>query len=173
MTPSNPTNLLIETYGRTDGLIDHRFLISRNFLLVLSVAFVDGMLLYGVNAFFPVEASAIFTSDPVKVIAYLVCAFPPHITSESMLTSTQLPLNILILVGIAVSSYILGKTQHYRSLLVVSVAMVALFLGLLALVTPSRVAICLVFTGFIGLGVGVTTVIPVVILTYSVPSYLM
>lgn len=30
------------------------------------------MLLYGVNSFFPVEASAIFTSDPVKVNAYLV-----------------------------------------------------------------------------------------------------
>lgn len=62
----------IETFGRKDGLIDHRFLITRNFLLILSVAFVDGMLLYGANAFFPIEASAIFTSDPVKMNAYLV-----------------------------------------------------------------------------------------------------
>lgn len=67
------TSLPAEAYGRTDGLIDHRFLQSRNFLLVLSVAFVDGMLLYGVNAFLPVEASAIFTSDPVRVNIYLVC----------------------------------------------------------------------------------------------------
>ena len=65
-------DLEIEAYGRTDGLIDHRFLRSRNFLLILSVAFVDGMLLYGVNAFFPVEAEEIFTSDPVKVNVYLV-----------------------------------------------------------------------------------------------------
>lgn len=61
-----------ETYGRSDGLIDHRFLQTRNFLLVLSVAFVDGMLLYGVNAFLPIEASALFTTDPVKVNLYLV-----------------------------------------------------------------------------------------------------
>ena len=67
------TRFSTEAYGRTDGLIDHRFLQSRNFLLVLSVAFVDGMLLYGVNAFLPVEASAIFTPDPVKVNIYLVC----------------------------------------------------------------------------------------------------
>jgi hypothetical protein len=84
-----------------------------------------------------------------------------------------LPLNILVLVGIAVASLILGKTSHYRTVLVTSVFAVALFLGLLALVTPSRVAMTLIFTGFIGLGVGVTTVIPVVILTYSVPSFLM
>lgn len=32
------------------------------------------MLLYGINAFFPVEAEAIFTSDPVRVNVYLVSA---------------------------------------------------------------------------------------------------
>lgn len=61
-----------DTVGRKDGLVDHRFLESRNFLLILSVAFVDGMLLYGVNAFLPVETSAIFTHDPVKANVYLV-----------------------------------------------------------------------------------------------------
>ncbi|CZR69618.1 related to potential drug facilitator PEP5 [Phialocephala subalpina] len=145
---------LYEAYGRADGLIDHRFLESRNLLVILSVAFVDGMLLYGVNAFFPVEASAIFTGDPVKVNAYL------------------LPLNILVLLGITASSMILGKTKHYRITLATSVFLIALFLGLLALVTPSRVAMTLVFTGFIGFGVGVTTVIPVVIMSYSVPPYI-
>lgn len=65
-------NWIAESYGRKDGLIDHRFLQSRNFLLILSVAFVDGMLLYGVNAFFPIEASAIFTNDPVVINSYLV-----------------------------------------------------------------------------------------------------
>ena len=74
---------LVEAYGRTDGLIDHRFLETRNFLLILSVAFVDGMLLYGVNAFFPVEASAIFTSDPVKVNAYLVSSSRSVVSTRS------------------------------------------------------------------------------------------
>ncbi|TVY85828.1 Efflux pump, partial [Lachnellula willkommii] len=145
---------LYETFGRKDGLIDHRFLFSRNFLLILSVAFVDGMLLYGVNSFFPVEASAIFTSDPVKVNAYL------------------LPLNFFVIVGVIASGYILGKTHSYRIMLCLSLLLISVFCGLLALVTPSRIAMTLVFTAFIGLGVGVTTVIPVVILTYSVPSYL-
>lgn len=77
-----------------------------------------------------------------------------------------------MLVGIFVSAYVLGKTKRYRSVLVGSVFLIAVFCGLLALVTPSRVAMCLVFTGLIGLGVGVTTVIPPVILTYAVPSHL-
>lgn len=38
----------------------------------MSVAFVDGMILYGVNAFLPIEASALFTDDPVKINLYLV-----------------------------------------------------------------------------------------------------
>lgn len=44
--------------GRTDGLIDHRFLQSRNFPLVLSVAFIGGMLFYKVNASLPVLHSS-------------------------------------------------------------------------------------------------------------------
>jgi len=108
----------------------------------------------GVNAFFPVEASAIFTSDPVKVNAYL------------------LPMNIMVIVGVVGSGYLLGKTKHFRIMLISSLAIMSLFLGLLALTTPTRVAQTLFFTGLIGLGVGITTVIPVVILTYCVPSFL-
>lgn len=85
----------------------------------------------------------------------------------------QLPLNICVLVGIVAASYILGVFKHYRILLTTSVLIISLFCGLLALVTPSRVAMMLVFTGIIGLGVGVTTVLPVVILTYAVPSHLL
>lgn len=90
-----------------------------------------------------------------------------------MYSSLQLPLNVLVLVGIFVSASILGRTKRYRSVLIGSVFLIAAFCGLLALVTPSRVAMCLVFTGLIGLGVGVTTVIPPVILTYAVPNYLL
>lgn len=61
-----------ETYGRNDGLFDHRFLESRNFLLILSVSFVDGMLLYGVNAFLPQEIAGLFTHDPIMISIYLV-----------------------------------------------------------------------------------------------------
>ncbi|KPM41468.1 hypothetical protein AK830_g5098 [Neonectria ditissima] len=146
---------IYETYGRRDGLIDHRFLESRNFLLILSVAFIDGMLLYGVNVFLPQEVTGLFTHDPVMVSIYL------------------LPLNVCLIGGILISSYVLGVLKHYRVLLVSSVLLITLFCGLLALVTPSRAAIMLVFTGLIGLGVGVTTVIPPVILTYAVPSHLL
>lgn len=54
-----------------------------------------------------------------------------------------------------------------------AILLMALFCGLLALVTPSRLAMMLVFTGLIGLGVGVTTTIPVIILSYAVPSHMM
>lgn len=75
--------LCIETFGRSDGLIDHRFLDDRNFVLVLSVAFIDGMLLYGINSFFPIEASALFTHDPVKINVYLVCIGSISKTNDS------------------------------------------------------------------------------------------
>lgn len=87
------TKTLIETSGRKDGLIDHRFFVTHNFLLTLSVAFVDGMLPYGVNAFFPVEASAIFTNDPVKVNIYLVSrqenAGNPFYTANNFIASVE------------------------------------------------------------------------------------
>lgn len=51
--------------------------------------------------------------------------------------------------------------------------LIAVFCGLLALITASRQAMMLVFTGLIGLGIGVTTVVPVVVLTYAVPSHLL
>ena len=61
--------------GRSDGLVDHRFLESRNFLLILSVTFLDGLLLYGLNAFIPSEAAVLFNADPLMIGVYLVC--PP------------------------------------------------------------------------------------------------
>ncbi|GAM88183.1 hypothetical protein ANO11243_062140 [Dothideomycetidae sp. 11243] len=146
---------LYETYGCSDGIIDHRFLEHRNFLLILSVAFVDGMLLYGVNAFYPVEVTGIFTSNLLKANLYL------------------LPLNIFVLVGCFGAAAFLGRLKHYRTFLVVTLAVLSLFLGLLILVTPSRPAMADIFTGVIGLCTGVTTVIPPVILSYSVPSHLL
>ncbi|KIX05574.1 uncharacterized protein Z518_06446 [Rhinocladiella mackenziei CBS 650.93] len=145
---------LYETFVRNDGLIDHRFMETRNFIPIVAVGFVDGMLLYGVNAFLPVEFCAIFTSDPVRVNVYL------------------LPLNIRVIVGIFASTWLLGRTKHYRLCLIVSVFAIALFCGLTALATPSRVAMALVFTGLVGLGVGTTSVIPVVIISYAVPNFL-
>jgi hypothetical protein len=78
-----------------------------------------------------------------------------------------------VLVGITAVSYILGVSKHYRILFTVLLFIVSLFCGLLALVTPSRVAMMLIFTGIISFGVGFTTVLPVVILTYAVPSHLL
>ncbi|KAF7546916.1 hypothetical protein G7Z17_g8095 [Cylindrodendrum hubeiense] len=144
-----------ETYGRNDGLMDHRFFESRNFALILSVSFVDGMLLYGVNAFLPQEIAGLFTHDPIIISIYL------------------LPLNVCLIGGILGSAYVLGVYNNYRRILTISMVLIAVFCGLLALITPSRKAMMLVFTGLIGLGIGVTTVIPVVVLTYAVPSHLL
>lgn len=71
------------------------------------------------------------------------------------------------------STYVLGVLKHYRILLISSLVLIAIFCGLLALVNADRAAMLLVFTGFIGLGVGVTTALPNVVLTYAVPPHLM
>jgi hypothetical protein len=77
------------------------------------------------------------------------------------------------LVGNLGSAWVLGTTKHYKTILLGSLFLIALFLGLMPLVTPLRFTMMLVFTGLIGLGVGVTTVVPIVILTHVVPSHLM
>ncbi|CAH0033226.1 unnamed protein product [Clonostachys rhizophaga] len=143
-----------EKWGLSDGLLDHRFFHERNYPLILCVAFVDGMLLYGVNSFLPQQVGGLFTHDPIMVSVYL------------------LPLNLCVIGGIMSSAYILGVFKHYRILLVSSLIVIAVFCGLLALVNAHRAAMLLVFTGFIGLGVGVTTALPNVVLTYAVPPHL-
>ncbi|CAK7207033.1 hypothetical protein SEUCBS139899_009841 [Sporothrix eucalyptigena] len=143
-----------DAYGRPDGLLDHRFFAQRNYPLVLAVAFVDGMILYGVNAFLPQQVGGLFTQDPVTVSVYL------------------LPLNLGVIVGITSSTWVLGVFRHYRLILVSAILLITTFCGLLALVDSTRHAMLLGFTCVIGIGVGVTTAIPNVILTYAVPSHL-
>jgi MFS family permease len=124
-------------------------------MLILSVGFIDGLLLYGLNVFFPVEVESLFTNNLLLAGVYL------------------LPMNVTVLLGCFLSAWFLQKTRRYRSVLVISLLMIAVFLGLLALVTPSRLAMACVFTGFVGLGVGATTVLPPTILSYSIPSHLL
>lgn len=111
----------------------------------MSVAFVDGMILYGVNAFLPIEASALFTDDPVKINLHLVSTSPQSVVLSSheniIITNTE---NKQIaaaqhsgLIGVSASSFHLGRTRRYRTLLASSVFLISLFCGLLALVTPS------------------------------------
>ena len=102
----NRLHALIEAFGIEHGLIDHRFLASRNFLLILSVSFIDGMLLYGVNAFLPQEIGALFSSNPITVGVYLVrspwhdpkrnarlhCYDSYHLTLVSSLASLSAPM---------------------------------------------------------------------------------
>ncbi|KAL2782720.1 hypothetical protein BJX66DRAFT_345584 [Aspergillus keveii] len=52
-----------ETFGPPHGMIDNRFLETRNFLLLMGTVFVDGALLYGVSTYFPIEASTVFTDN--------------------------------------------------------------------------------------------------------------
>jgi hypothetical protein len=76
-------------------------------MLVLSVAFVDGMLFYVVNAFLPIEVSHLLTEDPVKVNVYLV-SLPvammryPELTPTSCLLIYLSWLATLVLPGFSV-----------------------------------------------------------------------
>lgn len=66
-----------------------------------------------------------------------------------------------------------GYTKHYCSTLITALVVISLLLGLLVLVTPSRLALAIVLLGFIGLGAGVTMVLQVVALSYAIPSHLL
>lgn len=77
------------------------------------------------------------------------------------------------MIGCLVPAWLLAKKGHYRTYLVGSLVVISTFCGLLALVTPSRHAIALVFLGVIGFGSGGPSLLPVVLVSYSVPDFLL
>ncbi|KAH8696067.1 major facilitator superfamily domain-containing protein [Talaromyces proteolyticus] len=144
-----------EAFGTRHGIIDSRFLETRNFLLLLATVFVDGALLYGISTYFPIEVNAIFSDNPFQTNINL------------------LPYTLPLMLGCIVPAYILAGKGHYRTYLTGSLVVISIFCGLLTLVTPSRHAMALVFLGIIGFGSGGPSMLPVVLVSYSVPEFLL
>ncbi|KAL3460213.1 major facilitator superfamily domain-containing protein [Aspergillus heterothallicus] len=144
-----------ETFGPPHGMIDNRFLETRNFLLLMGTVFVDGALLYGVSTYFPIEASTVFTDNN------------PFQTNLNLLAYV-LPL----MAGCVIPAWLLAGRGHYRTYLTGSLILISIFCGLLALVTPSRHAMALGLLAVIGFGNGGPSILPVVLVTYAVPEFL-
>ena len=138
-----------------NGLFDHRLLQTMNFPILLFVCTIDGMLLLGVNVLYAQEIADLFTTDAVR-IAVILCPY--------LITST---------LGCIPAGWIMGKTKSYRTLLVASLIWASLFTGLMALINKDRLSMAYAFSALFGIGTAVTTVIPIVALTLSVPSFLL
>jgi MFS family permease len=146
---------LWEWLGKKDGLFDHRLLQTANFLILLVVCCIDGMLLLGVNVLYAQEIADLFSTDPVR-IAVILCPY--------LITSTF---------GCFPAGWIMARTKSYRTLLVGALLWCSLFLGLMALINPNRLAMACTFSALFGIATAITTVIPIVALTLSVPSFLL
>ncbi|KAK5702311.1 hypothetical protein LTR17_022425 [Elasticomyces elasticus] len=135
-------------------LLDHRLFANYNFPILCFVCLVDGMMLLGINVLYSQEIPDLFQADAVRIAVIL---------SPYLVTST---------VGCLPAGWIMGKTKSYRVLLIAALLWCALFTGLMALVTSERLKWALAFSALFGIGTAVTTVIPIVALSLSVPSFL-
>ncbi|ESZ93759.1 major facilitator superfamily permease [Sclerotinia borealis F-4128] len=145
---------LYEAFVVTEGVFDHRLFETMNFPILLFVCTVDGMLLLGVNVLYSQEIYDLFSNDAVRIAVIL---------SPYLITSTF---------GCLPAGWVMASTKSYRSMLVGALFWCALFTGLMATVTSSRLPMALAFSTLFGLGTAVTTTIPGVALGLSVPSFL-
>lgn len=136
------------------GLFDHRLMQSRNFLILLLVCMIDGVLLLGVNVLYAQEIADLFSQDAVKIALIL---------SPYLITSTT---------GCLPVGWLMARTKSFKALLVGALSWCGLFLGLMALVTHKRLAMACVFSALFGVATAVTTVIPITTIALSVPSFL-
>ncbi|KAI4723378.1 hypothetical protein E4T48_00572 [Aureobasidium sp. EXF-10727] len=139
----------------SNGILDHRLFKTLNFPILCFVCLVDGMLLLGINVLYAQEIGDLFATDSVRIAVILI----PY-----LITST---------VGCMPAGWIMGHTQSYRILLIAALLWCSLFTGLMALIDASRLKMAFAFSALFGLGTAVTTVIPIVALGLSVPSYLL
>lgn len=147
---------VFEWKGKTSGtLLDHRLFANNNFPILCFVCLIDGMLLLGVNVLYAQEIADILNADAVRIAVIL---------SPYLITST---------VGCLPAGWIMGKTKSYRVFLIAALLWCTLFTGLMGMVTSSRLHYALAFSALFGIGTAVTTVIPLVALTLSVPSFLL
>ncbi|KAJ5934185.1 hypothetical protein N7466_003732 [Penicillium verhagenii] len=139
----------------SQGIFDHRMFESRNFPILLFVCTVDGMLLLGVNVLYAQQIAAMFTTDAVKIATILI----PYLATSAF--------------GCLPAGWIMAHTKSYRVMLVSALLWCSLFTGLMALITPDRLSWAYAFSSLFGIGTAVTTVIPVVAMGLSVPSFLL
>lgn len=102
---------LYETFFTREGILHHGMFGSRNFVILLFVCIVDGMLLLGVNVLFAQQIAAMFTTDAVEIATILT----PYLATSAF--------------GCLPAGMLMARTKSYRTLLVVSLLWCSLFTG--------------------------------------------
>ena len=176
---------------KKDGLLGHRIFANRNFPILLLVCPIDGMLLLGVNVLFSQEIATLFTTDSVRIAVslspYLITSLFGCLPAGYLMSRTK-PYRTLLVSALVWCSLFLGKLQYYISTIMPD----SVYLGLMALITPSRLDWAYAFSTLSGISTAVTTTIPgtliwrrfcseghyadfeaVVVLGLSVPSFLL
>ncbi|KAJ5633750.1 hypothetical protein N7528_001592 [Penicillium herquei] len=137
------------------GIFDHRLFDTRNFPILLFVCIVDGMLLLGVNVLYAQQIAGLFTTDAIRIATILT----PYLATSAF--------------GCIPAGWIMARTKSYRVMLIAALLWCSLFTGLMALINPQRLSWAYAFSALFGMGTAVTTVIPVVAMGLSVPSFLL
>ncbi|KAE9379771.1 MFS general substrate transporter [Stipitochalara longipes BDJ] len=145
---------LYEAFVVKEGIFDHRLFQTMNFPILLFVCTIDGMLLLGVNVLYSQQIFDLFSQNAVRIAVIL---------SPYLITSTF---------GCIPAGWIMASTRSYRVMLVVALFWCSLFTGLMGLVNSQRLPWAYAFSTLFGIGTAVTTVIPVVALGLSIPSFL-
>lgn len=102
---------LYERFVIKEGILDHRLFQSRNFVILLIVCIIDGMLLLGVNVLFSQEIYDLFTQNALQITVIL---------SPFLITSTF---------GCIPAGWIMARTRSYHVLLIFALFWCSLFAG--------------------------------------------
>lgn len=145
---------LYEAFVVREGILDHRLFQTMNFPILLFVCTIDGMLLLGVNVLYSQQIFDLFSTNSLRIAVILT----PY-----LITSTF---------GCIPAGWLMAATKSYRTLLIVALFWCSLWTGLMGLVNAERLHWAFAFTTLFGIGTAVTTVIPVVALGLSIPSFL-
>lgn len=124
----------------SEGILDHRMFLTRNFPILLFVCIVDGMLLLGVNVLFAQQIALFFTTDAVKIATVLT----PYLATSAF--------------GCIPAGMIMARTKRYRMMLVGALLWCSLFTGLMGLINFKRESWAYAFSALFGIGTAVTTV---------------
>ncbi|KAH0265672.1 hypothetical protein KCU91_g11293, partial [Aureobasidium melanogenum] len=144
-----------EWKGVNNGILHHSFFQHSNFSLVLVLAFVGGMILFGGQAFIPQEIVYLFTSDAILTGVY------------------SLPFNLMSVGGSIVGGVWMGITKEAKSAVIFSYVVMIVGNCLMIIMHPHINFAAWFFPNvLLALAVGIQTALLVIVVSVCTPNHL-
>ncbi|KAJ5751891.1 hypothetical protein N7520_008808 [Penicillium odoratum] len=145
---------LHQAFLKDDGMLHHDLFRNRNFALAILCIFIEGMVFFAANNFFPMEAGILLQAGTFQAgLRFCIC-FCTAIASS---------------VGIAIYS---SFTKTLRGPTIMSFICFAIFNILMATLTPSNKTALWGYPVLLGLGLGICLTCIIALAQFSTPPHL-